>query len=496
MTDAPAVLTKSEGVTEAERYLKTLCDSTFLSLWSFPGVYRVEGKGKGLSKEVCDLLVVFGNHIIIFSDKACEFPRTDDLAKDWQRWFRRAVVSSANQVWGAERWIREHPDRLFVDRLCKVAFPFDLPPKADVRFHLIVVAHHAAARCSEVLGGSGSFMFQSDIKGIEAHLAKADPFIVGDLHPQKTFVHVLDDTSLGILLRTLDTISDFVSYLARKERFLRSSLKIFSTGEEELLASYLKRLGPDGCHDFVVPRNCNMVLFEEGLWEDFERNPQRHAQVAANRVSYSWDMLIEKFSHHAVTNTQHFASPRTVQATEKILRFMAAEPRTRRRMLGGALLEMLETTPIDKRRTRVLLPSHSNDPFYVFLLLPKPDHVVSEVYRNVRFEWLAAACTITRWKYPAALDVVGIATETGLETESRSEDALYLDARDWTEAENEDARRLQEETGLLTALQERRVQVKEYPTLPKVAAKGKVGRNDPCPCGSGMKYKKCCARRY
>jgi preprotein translocase subunit SecA len=23
---------------------------------------------------------------------------------------------------------------------------------------------------------------------------------------------------------------------------------------------------------------------------------------------------------------------------------------------------------------------------------------------------------------------------------------------------------------------------------------GKVGRNDPCPCGSGKKYKKCCGR--
>ena len=23
----------------------------------------------------------------------------------------------------------------------------------------------------------------------------------------------------------------------------------------------------------------------------------------------------------------------------------------------------------------------------------------------------------------------------------------------------------------------------------------KVGRNDPCPCGSGMKYKSCCARK-
>ena len=25
-----------------------------------------------------------------------------------------------------------------------------------------------------------------------------------------------------------------------------------------------------------------------------------------------------------------------------------------------------------------------------------------------------------------------------------------------------------------------------------VVKKGKVGRNDPCPCGSGKKYKKCC----
>jgi uncharacterized protein YecA (UPF0149 family) len=29
----------------------------------------------------------------------------------------------------------------------------------------------------------------------------------------------------------------------------------------------------------------------------------------------------------------------------------------------------------------------------------------------------------------------------------------------------------------------------------KVAiAASKVGRNDPCPCGSGLKYKKCCGR--
>ncbi|WP_371680590.1 SEC-C metal-binding domain-containing protein [Microvirga sp. KLBC 81] len=29
------------------------------------------------------------------------------------------------------------------------------------------------------------------------------------------------------------------------------------------------------------------------------------------------------------------------------------------------------------------------------------------------------------------------------------------------------------------------------PVTPKPTF-GKVGRNDPCPCGSGKKYKKCC----
>ncbi|MBW2645386.1 MAG: SEC-C domain-containing protein [Deltaproteobacteria bacterium] len=31
------------------------------------------------------------------------------------------------------------------------------------------------------------------------------------------------------------------------------------------------------------------------------------------------------------------------------------------------------------------------------------------------------------------------------------------------------------------------------PTTTKIAEK-KVGRNDPCPCGSGKKYKKCCGQ--
>lgn len=29
-----------------------------------------------------------------------------------------------------------------------------------------------------------------------------------------------------------------------------------------------------------------------------------------------------------------------------------------------------------------------------------------------------------------------------------------------------------------------------------VTAQTKVGRNDPCPCGSGLKYKQCCLRKH
>ena len=30
---------RADGITESERYLKSLCYHTFLSLWSYPGVY-------------------------------------------------------------------------------------------------------------------------------------------------------------------------------------------------------------------------------------------------------------------------------------------------------------------------------------------------------------------------------------------------------------------------------------------------------------------------
>src|SRR5438046_1108028 len=94
---------KADGGTLAEKYLARLCEKTFLSLWSYPRVYRDQGKPVtgGHGKEICDLLVVFDKHIIIFSDKHCQLQTTGDVQRDWQRWFRKAIQKSAEQAWGA-----------------------------------------------------------------------------------------------------------------------------------------------------------------------------------------------------------------------------------------------------------------------------------------------------------------------------------------------------------------------------------------------------------
>lgn len=310
MSDTPDIsrsgpgISRADGITESERYLRKLCDRTFLSLWSYPNVYRDQrGSSKGDGKELCDLLVVFENHVIIFSDKDCAFPNSGDLTKDWSRWFRRAVVKSADQVWGAERWIKSHPDLLFVDRACEHRFPIDLPDPEKAVFHRIVVAHDSSDRCrQEFGGGSGSLMIDSTITGTAHHEPSPRggirPFAVGDLDPDKGYVHVLDDTTLDIVMSTLDTITDFVQYLARKEALMRSGRAVFAAGEEDLLAFYLSDLDENEQYAFVIPPDIEGMFIEEGYWQDFKHSPQRKAQLEADEVSYVWDALIEQFNKH------------------------------------------------------------------------------------------------------------------------------------------------------------------------------------------------------
>src|SRR5438093_11992844 len=141
----------SAGSTGSERALARLARETFLSLWSYPNVVRDEPQAKGgvIGKEIADLLVVFEDDLILFSDKDCVFPSTGNLDVDWSRWYRHAVEKPAKQLWGAERQIREHPDRIFIDPKGKIPLPIPLPDLTRMRVHRVVVAHGASARCTD-----------------------------------------------------------------------------------------------------------------------------------------------------------------------------------------------------------------------------------------------------------------------------------------------------------------------------------------------------------
>src|SRR5205807_815765 len=98
---------------------------------------------------------------------------------------------------------------------------------------------------------------------------------------------------------------------------------VFAAGEEELLAIYLAKLNSIGEHDFIIKGNYDILSFDEGFWKKFIDSPEHRAQVEADRISYSWDSLIEKFAFYAMTGTQYFSSGRPFREEEIMFRLMA-----------------------------------------------------------------------------------------------------------------------------------------------------------------------------
>jgi hypothetical protein len=496
----PETIVPGEGSTEAERYLAKLCQRSFLSLWSYPAVYRDEGRpsGKGDGKEVCDLLVIFENHIIIFSDKDCEFRNTGRIEVDWPRWFKRAIQKSAVQVYGAESWIKRSPHNLYIDKQCSKPFPISLPSPERAVFHRIVVAHNGSQRCQEALGGSGSLMINSTLTDDKGHFAR--PFTVGQIDPSRGYVHVFDDTTLNIVMNTLDTISDFTSYLVKKEKLLTGAMRISAAGEEEMLALYLKNLNSNEEHEFIFPGGgkADGVFLAEGLWEGHIASPERRAQLRADKVSYAWDKLIESFTHHAMTGTQYFNSGSTLNRQEHMYRAMAREPRTRRRVLAIAFREVLERSERSKslREARVIPPWRKGETAYVFMTLRRPESAPEDEYRGKRVQLLWDYCMVTKLKEKAAI-VVGIATDAGLGS-YRSEDICYLDDSDWGADAVAEAQEIQERLGILKETKLTRSREYEYPVNHEGIPRDNQGpsRNSQCACGSGLRYRKCHGAKF
>lgn len=460
-------------------------------------MFRDQHSGKaGDGKEICDLLVVFDRHVIIFSDKQCAFPSTNDLRLDWSRWFKRAISKSAEQISGAERWIKQFPKRVFVDRSCQVPLPIALPSPEGATYHRVVVAHGSGARCRTELGGSGSLMIVPSIVGAEHYNSQSSnlrPFAVGRLDESREFVHVIDDFSLTVLLETLDTITDFTKYLEKRAALLEGGRLIAAAGEEDLLAYYLSDIEANGEHGFRVPAELDGFVVDQGWWQSFENHPDRLAQVEANRISYNWDGLIDKFSQHLLDDTQYFASHSAVGEQEVGFRFLAREPRVRRRMLSKFLLGLVELGDSQERVTRYCPASSPQDPSYVFVSLRHNPSYSYDEYRELRRSVLIGCCLGLRAKFPTTEHIVGIATEPRSTGERRSEDFLYVDGRNWTKEQVDEAQAIRAKLDLLN--NNVILQTMNEPAYPRARdedmKKGR-NRNRVCPCGSGRKYKRCC----
>jgi hypothetical protein len=471
---------RGEGTTESERYLASIADHTFLDLWSYANTFSAPGK------ELCDLLVVCGDDVIIFSDKTISWPeKGGELA--WRRWYKAAIAKSISQVRGAERVLRTSPSNLFVDPACKQALPIPLPAADRRRVHGVIVALGAEAACRDWVNNEfGSFMIIPELTGSghENALCNGFPlFGFGDVNESGIFVHIFDRVSLNVLMRELDTVSDLTRYLTKRADLIRSKRLFYSPSEPDLLAHYLRDIEADGEHGFVRPgggewREGEQLLIEDRLFTNTVSRPEYRRKRSADRISYVWDRLITQFTKHILGGTIVSVRGETPSATdgEEALRVMARENRTSRRILGQALINALKEAERTKtpRFARCILPgalSADAEAAYVFLILARPRADLPggyDRYRRTRQDMLQGYCLCTLQENKGLKRVVGIAMDaassvTGLQ--GSSEDLIMIDLEERSDSLEVEAAAYREVYDIFNPKKRRlaHMQIDEYP---------------------------------
>lgn len=419
-----------EGTTDSERALTRLARKAFLSLWSYSNVFTDEGRANraGDGKELCDLLVVFGNDVLLFSDKDCEYHSGIDVKIAWPRWYKRAIEKSAKQLSGAEKFARTFPKRVFLDKQCQTPLPVPLPDAAVARYFLIAVTRgaHLAARQFFGKGSSGSVMLNSDIQGKEHY---DTPFHVGFPLQSRRFVHVLDEMTVDLLLEELDTVPDLVNYLACKEAFIsKPGVFVSIPGEEEILARYMTTMRDEQHALPEIPDAINYVALPEGDWETYASSPQRAAKQEADKVSYLWDSLIEhqsKFIRAGTAITVTDLLPKEVEH-ERIVRAMAQQNRLARRQCGTDLLYVLSRDEPQGVFTRIHMNGSPPKRAFVFLAAKRRADMSYEQYREIRMQYLIVYSHAIKGDMPTLQEVIGISAEPISEGES-SYEFIYVD---------------------------------------------------------------------
>ncbi len=479
-------IVRGEGLTTSERYLAKLGERSFLNLWSYPNTFRdqMDHPGASQGKELCDLLVVCGPHIVIFSEKTIAWQSDKPTPVAWSRWFRSAVADSVKQIRGAERWIMQHPHRIFLDAACKSPLPIALPSPTERIIHRVVIAQGAAEACRRHFGrGSGSIHIRPDIEGAAHFDANGghviEPFCVGDVDPQGPFVHVLDETSLDIAMRELDTITDFTAYLQKKEAFIRAGRLAKVEGEENLIAYYAVRINEEGDHDFTHPSGGawplgEAITIDNGQYNAFASDPQYIAKKHAEQNSYVWDRLIEVFTRPLLDGTSLVPEGQAfnLQKSEIGVRQMALVSRFLRRSHGKAVLGAFEEGRKTDRFFRMMMDrgeKPGSEVGFFVLILNYLDWMEIDGYDDFRKKraYLAEIYAMAILaKFSALRHVVGIAMEAPGRDKGGAEEMVYGEQKEWSDEERAELAGECERLGIFSSgMKETPISEAEYPVV-------------------------------
>ncbi|WP_315701878.1 MULTISPECIES: hypothetical protein [unclassified Bradyrhizobium] len=409
---------RSEGLTASEKILAELCDRSFLKLWTYPNLFRKP------TKELIDLLVVFGNDVILFSDKSCRYPDTGDADLDWSRWYNHSVNHSVRQITKAEKSILAAPDNVFLDVKCLRKLPIKLPDPAEMRVHRICVAVGALDRAQAETG-------RRALRIEPAVLNDAVRFTVGINDKALGWVHIFDEESLATVLAELSTITDFVHYLSSKVALTQTNFKS-ADAETDILGCYL-------WYGRAFPARDRDYLLESDLWAKVEASKEFQAGREANKQSQFWDGFIEYINDNYLNQALEFGNEHDMSDHERIMRILAGETRFHRRVLSKAILQRAEFAK--KQAICTLLPSNQPDVTYVLYVGKGDQGRDHAAYRADRVKELWLRCHAAKAVTPERRFIVGIAMDA-LDANGTSEDFVCLDTGDWTTEDVQKAEQL------------------------------------------------------
>ncbi|MBW3519502.1 hypothetical protein [Flavobacterium sp. NKUCC04_CG] len=269
---------------EGEEFVNELAFKSFFKYWCYPSPKYENGN----KKEICDLLIIFDEIVIIFSVKNYVFKGNHF------RYFNNTIDKASKQIKGAHRTlfsekeiIIKHPDRdkeLFQRERIKKVFRVIVNLGENLKFY---------------------------------------PFNTATNNDD--FITLFDRDTFETILSELDTIPDFIDYLEKREKIFKNKrtfllpsdeddfpieaqeeffqlsanianfdfTTVFISGKEkDLLAHFIenKRVFPDILNN---SKTDHFYLIVDGKWETFIENKSFKQKKEADEISYFVDRLVE-----------------------------------------------------------------------------------------------------------------------------------------------------------------------------------------------------------